>query len=87
MEKAVNACNKKTYLYFRNLLFLFVLDRVGSEFWKQHESFGDDLTGIKMTLTKTEQGNPVDFGVFFFVFLSMDISNDKSRAWFCISLY
>nr|CAB3264103.1 MYCBP-associated protein-like [Phallusia mammillata] len=35
--------------------------RVGSEFWKQHESFGDDLTGIKMTLTKTERGSPVEF--------------------------
>nr|XP_026693353.1 MYCBP-associated protein-like isoform X1 [Ciona intestinalis] len=35
--------------------------RVGSEFWKQHESFGDDLTGIKMSITKTERGSPVEF--------------------------
>ncbi|XP_077976029.1 MYCBP-associated protein-like isoform X1 [Styela clava] len=35
--------------------------RVGSEFWRQHESFGDDLTGIKMTLTKTEKGVPIEF--------------------------
>ncbi|XP_076799702.1 MYCBP-associated protein-like isoform X3 [Clavelina lepadiformis] len=35
--------------------------RVGSEFWGQRESFGDDLKGIKMTLTKTEKGSPVEF--------------------------
>lgn len=35
--------------------------RVGSEFWRQHEQFGDDLTGIKMTLTKTEKGEPFVF--------------------------
>ncbi|XP_065944695.1 MYCBP-associated protein isoform X12 [Magallana gigas] len=32
--------------------------RVGSEFWKQQEKFGDDETGIHMTLTKSEQGYP-----------------------------
>ncbi|XP_078330048.1 MYCBP-associated protein-like isoform X3 [Crassostrea virginica] len=32
--------------------------RVGSEFWKQQERFGDEETGIHMTLTKTEQGYP-----------------------------
>lgn len=40
------------------------LDRVGSEFWRQRESFGDDIGGIKMTLTKTEKGEPVVFGMF-----------------------
>lgn len=32
--------------------------RVGSEFWKQQEKFGDDLTGVHMTLTQTEKGYP-----------------------------
>ncbi|XP_061190862.1 MYCBP-associated protein-like isoform X2 [Saccostrea echinata] len=32
--------------------------RVGSEFWKQQERFGDEETGIHMTLTKSEQGYP-----------------------------
>ncbi|WAR25478.1 MYBPP-like protein [Mya arenaria] len=32
--------------------------RVGSEFWKQQECFGDDLTGVHMTLTQTEKGYP-----------------------------
>ncbi|XP_041458125.1 MYCBP-associated protein-like isoform X2 [Lytechinus variegatus] len=32
--------------------------RVGSEFWKQQERFGDDLSGIHMTLSQTERGYP-----------------------------
>lgn len=32
--------------------------RVGSEFWKQQERFGDDIGGIHMTLTQTEKGYP-----------------------------
>ncbi|XP_071165073.1 MYCBP-associated protein-like isoform X6 [Mytilus edulis] len=32
--------------------------RVGSEFWKQQERFGDDDTGIHMTLTQNEKGYP-----------------------------
>ncbi|XP_070535835.1 MYCBP-associated protein-like [Ptychodera flava] len=32
--------------------------RVGSEFWKQVEKIGDDITGIQMTLTQTERGYP-----------------------------
>ncbi|XP_076438931.1 MYCBP-associated protein-like isoform X3 [Babylonia areolata] len=32
--------------------------RVGSEFWKQQEQFGDELTGIHMTLSQTECGYP-----------------------------
>ncbi|XP_063409770.1 MYCBP-associated protein-like isoform X3 [Mytilus trossulus] len=32
--------------------------RVGSEFWKQQERFGDDETGIHMTLTQNEKGYP-----------------------------
>ncbi|KAL5019985.1 hypothetical protein ScPMuIL_002877 [Solemya velum] len=32
--------------------------RVGSEFWKQQERFGDDELGIHMTLTQTEKGYP-----------------------------
>ncbi|XP_064644995.1 MYCBP-associated protein-like isoform X2 [Lineus longissimus] len=32
--------------------------RVGSEFWKQKERIGDDLTGIHTTLTQTEAGFP-----------------------------
>ncbi|XP_030841548.1 MYCBP-associated protein isoform X2 [Strongylocentrotus purpuratus] len=32
--------------------------RVGSEFWKQQERFGDDLTGIHMTMSQTERGYP-----------------------------
>ncbi|XP_033115516.1 MYCBP-associated protein-like isoform X2 [Anneissia japonica] len=32
--------------------------RVGSEFWKQQERIGDDLSGIHMTLTQTERGYP-----------------------------
>lgn len=32
--------------------------RVGSEFWKQQENFGDDITGVHMTLTQTEKGYP-----------------------------
>ncbi|KAL8622323.1 hypothetical protein ACOMHN_043327 [Nucella lapillus] len=32
--------------------------RVGSEFWKQQEQFGDELTGVHMTLTQSERGYP-----------------------------
>ncbi|XP_071490212.1 MYCBP-associated protein-like [Diadema antillarum] len=32
--------------------------RVGSEFWKQQERIGDDLSGMHMTLTQTERGYP-----------------------------
>ncbi|KAL8622315.1 hypothetical protein ACOMHN_043319 [Nucella lapillus] len=32
--------------------------RVGSEFWKQQEQFGDELTGVHMTLTQAERGYP-----------------------------
>ncbi|XP_072032494.1 MYCBP-associated protein-like isoform X2 [Amphiura filiformis] len=32
--------------------------RVGSEFWKQQERVGDDLSGVHMTLTQTERGYP-----------------------------
>lgn len=32
--------------------------RTGSEFWKQQELFGDDVTGVHMTLTQTEKGYP-----------------------------
>ncbi|XP_071943244.1 MYCBP-associated protein-like isoform X2 [Antedon mediterranea] len=32
--------------------------RVGSEFWKQQERVGDELSGIHMTLTQTERGYP-----------------------------
>nr|XP_002731234.2 PREDICTED: MYCBP-associated protein-like [Saccoglossus kowalevskii] len=32
--------------------------RVGSEFWKQVEKVGDDITGIQMTLLQTERGYP-----------------------------
>ncbi|XP_019630587.1 PREDICTED: MYCBP-associated protein-like [Branchiostoma belcheri] len=35
--------------------------RVGSEFWKQHERLGDDLSGLNMTLTQTERGYPPPF--------------------------
>ncbi|GFO47749.1 mycbp-associated protein [Plakobranchus ocellatus] len=34
------------------------LDRVGSEFWHQQEQFGDDLTGLHMTLTQAQRGYP-----------------------------
>ena len=30
--------------------------RSGSEFWRLHENIGDDVTGLKMTLTKSERG-------------------------------
>ena len=39
------------YHFSRTKLFLFCLDRVGSEFWKQQEPFGNDLTGIKYVLS------------------------------------
>ncbi|XP_070178743.1 MYCBP-associated protein-like isoform X2 [Littorina saxatilis] len=32
--------------------------RVGSEFWKQQERFGDELAGVHMTLTQSERGYP-----------------------------
>ncbi|CAH1789365.1 unnamed protein product [Owenia fusiformis] len=32
--------------------------RIGSEFWKQQERIGDDITGMHMTLTQTERGYP-----------------------------
>ena len=33
---------------FRNITVCFVFTvRVGSEFWKQQEKFGDDLTGVQ----------------------------------------
>lgn len=32
--------------------------RVGSEFWHQQEQFGDDLTGLHMTLTQAQRGYP-----------------------------
>ncbi|XP_077993073.1 MYCBP-associated protein-like isoform X1 [Glandiceps talaboti] len=32
--------------------------RVGSEFWKQVEKIGDDLTGVQMTLKQSERGYP-----------------------------
>ena len=30
--------------------------RSGSEFWRLHENIGDDVSGLKMTLTKSERG-------------------------------
>ncbi|NXF05766.1 MYBPP protein, partial [Smithornis capensis] len=32
--------------------------RVGSEFWSQPERIGDELTGLVLTLTRTERGHP-----------------------------
>ncbi|NWI58572.1 MYBPP protein, partial [Calyptomena viridis] len=32
--------------------------RVGSEFWSQPERIGDELTGLVLTLTRTERGDP-----------------------------
>ena len=32
--------------------------RVGSEFWRQYESVGDDLGGLKMSLKVSEKGKP-----------------------------
>ncbi|XP_064251834.1 MYCBP-associated protein [Passer domesticus] len=32
--------------------------RVGSEFWSLPEQIGDDLTGLTLTLTRTERGHP-----------------------------
>lgn len=32
--------------------------RVGSEFWRQYESVGDDLGGLKMSLKVSERGKP-----------------------------
>ncbi|XP_065841151.1 MYCBP-associated protein-like isoform X2 [Oscarella lobularis] len=32
--------------------------RIGSEFWRMQERIGDELTGINLTLTKTEKGGP-----------------------------
>lgn len=32
--------------------------RVGSEFWKQQERFGDELSGVHMTLIQAERGYP-----------------------------
>ena len=34
--------------------------RVGSEFWRQYESIGDDLGGLKMSLKVSERGKPED---------------------------
>jgi len=34
--------------------------RVGSEFWRQYESIGDDMGGLKMSLKVSERGQPVD---------------------------
>ncbi|KAK3094720.1 hypothetical protein FSP39_005416 [Pinctada imbricata] len=52
--------------------------RVGSEFWKQQERFGDDETGIHMTLTQTERGypRPVEH-----VGLSKSVRQEKGWHW------
>ena len=34
--------------------------RVGSEFWRQYESIGDDIGGLKMSLKVSERGQPAD---------------------------
>jgi len=38
--------NLQQYFIFHTL-YLYLTDRVGSEFWKQQERFGDDDTGIQ----------------------------------------
>ncbi|XP_023794444.1 MYCBP-associated protein isoform X2 [Cyanistes caeruleus] len=35
--------------------------RVGSEFWSLPEQIGDELTGLTLTLTRTERGHPEPF--------------------------
>lgn len=52
--------------------------RVGSEFWKQQEKFGDDETGIHMTLTKSEQGypHPIEH-----IGIPKSVRNEKGWYW------
>ncbi|KAK3576672.1 hypothetical protein CHS0354_004957 [Potamilus streckersoni] len=52
--------------------------RVGSEFWKQQERFGDELTGINMTLTQTEKGYPPPIE---HVGLSKITRNERGMTW------
>merc|ERR1719158_100044 len=52
--------------------------RVGSEFWHQQERFGDDLTGLHMTLTQSQRGypHPVEH-----VGLSQAVKEEKGCEW------
>lgn len=52
--------------------------RVGSEFWKQQERFGDELAGVHMTLTQAEQGYPPPVE---HVGLSSCVKREKGITW------
>ncbi|XP_033725528.1 MYCBP-associated protein-like isoform X2 [Pecten maximus] len=52
--------------------------RVGSEFWKQQERFGDDISGIHMTLTQSERGYPRPIE---HVGIPQGVRNEKGWHW------
>ncbi|XP_046350342.2 MYCBP-associated protein-like isoform X3 [Haliotis rufescens] len=52
--------------------------RVGSEYWKQQERFGDETVGIHMTLTQTEKGYPVPVE---HVGLPQTVRKEKGCPW------
>ncbi|XP_021346742.1 MYCBP-associated protein-like isoform X3 [Mizuhopecten yessoensis] len=52
--------------------------RVGSEFWKQQERFGDDISGIHMTLTQSERGYPQPIE---HVGIPQGVRNEKGWYW------
>ncbi|XP_046580766.1 MYCBP-associated protein-like isoform X2 [Haliotis rubra] len=52
--------------------------RVGSEYWKQQERFGDETVGIHMALTQTEKGYPVPVE---HVGLPQTIRKEKGCPW------
>ncbi|XP_069102201.1 MYCBP-associated protein-like [Argopecten irradians] len=56
----------------------YIADRVGSEFWKQQVRFGDDVSGIHMTLTQSERGYPRPIE---HVGIPQGVRNEKGWNW------